>query len=139
MHLCDHTAGFGRVANRFNQEEDGAATVEAVLWMPFMFALLCFAVDTSFIFFGQNQAYRVVQDGNRSLATGRLSDTEAVKQYVSANLSGMAPNAQVQSSVAEGMVSTVVTMPSSDLAVTGLLSALVNTTITVGGRHFVEY
>lgn len=40
--------------------------------------------------------------------------------------------------MSDGIVSSVVAMPSSDIVVTGLLSALLNTTITVGGRHFVE-
>ncbi|MFY0632923.1 MAG: pilus assembly protein [Vannielia sp.] len=139
MQRLRETACIEWVSERFVKDEEGAATIEAVLWMPVMIALLCFAVDVSLIFFGQNQAYRVVQDANRSLSTGRLGTAGEVEQYVQANLSAMTPNATIRASVVDGMVSTVVRMPSSDLAITGMLSALMNTTITVGGRHLVEY
>lgn len=104
-----------------------------------MIALLCLAADASFIFFGQNQAYRIVQDANRSLSTGRLHSAQEVEDYIKSNLSSLAPNAVVQSTISQGMVSSKVEIPSSDLVVTGLIDTLLNTTITVGSRHFVEY
>ena len=124
---------------RFVRDEDGSATIEAVLWLPVMFALLCLAVDASLIFFGQNQTHRVVQEANRTLSVGRLSGSDDVETYVTNAISAMSPNAQVDSSISQGVVSTVVRIPSSDLAITGMLDMLMNITVTVGGRHFVEY
>lgn len=70
----NHTEDMTRFPHlkRFGQDQDGSATVEAVLWLPIMFALLCLAVDTSFLFFGQNQAYHTVQNANRMLSVGQL-------------------------------------------------------------------
>ncbi|MBS8226661.1 TadE/TadG family type IV pilus assembly protein [Vannielia litorea] len=131
--------GILRKLATFAKTEDGSATVEATLWVPAMIGLICLAADASFIFFGQNQAYRVVQDANRSLSIGRLSSSDEVETYITTQLASLSPNAVVQSSVTQGMVNSYVRIPSSDLAATGLINSLLTTTITVGSRHFVEY
>jgi len=123
------------------RDESGTATVESVLWLPVFIAFFCIIADASFIFFGQNRAYRIVQDANRNLSVGRLVDSIEVETAVTASLADFAPNSVVQSSIdpVSGVVTTVVALQASDLVATGLITAFLESTITVGSSHFVEY
>lgn len=123
------------------RDESGTATIESVLWLPVFIAFFCMIADASFIFFGQNRAYRIVQDANRNLSVGRLVDSGEVEAFVTASLADFAPNSVVQSNInsTSGIVTTVVSLQASDLVATGLITAFLESTITVGSSHFVEY
>ena len=123
------------------RDESGTATIESVLWLPVFIAFFCMIADASFIFFGQNRAYRIVQDANRNMSIGRLADAAEVEAYVTASLADFAPNSTVQTIINSnsGIVTTIVSLQSSDLVATGLITAFLESTITVGSSHFVEY
>ncbi len=121
------------------KDEQGSATIEATLWLPVFIAFFCLIADASFIFFGQNKAYRIVQDANRKLSIGRLATAADVETYLLASLSTYAPNALVYSDLVSGTVTTQVSIPASDLVATGLITSLANANITVSASHFVEY
>lgn len=123
----------------FFRKEDGTATIEAVLWLPVFISFFCLVTDASFIFFGQNKAYRIVQDVNRSLSIGRLETAAEVEGAILSKLSGFAPNAVISSQISGGTVSTIVTIPASDLVATGFITALATPLVTVSASHFVEY
>ena len=123
----------------FHRREDGGATVEAVLWVPVFVAILCLVVDASLVFFGQNQAYRAVQNGNRNLSIGRLETEGEVETFVESSLSNYVPNARAAASMDAGMISTYVQFPASDVVATGFFTAVFNPVVTVGARHFIEY
>jgi Flp pilus assembly protein TadG len=125
--------------SRFFRKEDGSATLESVLWLPVFIAFLTLAADASFIFFGQNQAYRIVQNANRSLSVGRLLSEDEVVDYLSAELSNLAPNAQVTASIEDGTITSIARIPASDLTATRMFTAFLDVNITVGARQFVEY
>ena len=46
--------------SRFRRDEEGSATIEAVLWIPMFMFLTVLIADTSFIFFGRAQAMRLI-------------------------------------------------------------------------------
>jgi len=124
---------------RFFRSESGSATVEAVLWLPVFFAFIIVIADASLIFFGQNQAHRLVQDANRQLSIGRLQDADEVEAYLTASLATLAPNATVASEIDIGVISSTVSIPASDLVAVGLITALSDATIYVAASHYVEY
>ncbi len=125
----------------FRKREDGSSTLESVLWMPIFIVFLVLAADASFVFFGQNRAYRIVQDANRSMSVGRLKDEVEVADRVKAELAGIAPNAEVTTflDTLEGTITSVARIPASDLTATQLFTAFADLELTVGARHFVEY
>lgn len=131
--------GFVKQARAFGAREDGAATIEAVLWVPAFVMLLCLVTDASLVFFSQNQAYRTVQDANRNLSVGRLATETDVEIFVESRLENFAPSAQAKASMDTGMISTFVTFPASDVVATGVFTAVFNPVLTVGAQHFIEY
>ncbi|MBS9716735.1 TadE/TadG family type IV pilus assembly protein [Pseudohalocynthiibacter aestuariivivens] len=128
-----------RVLAAFRKSESGTATIEAVLWLPVFIAFIALATDASFIFFGQNKAYRIVQDANRSLSVGRLETEAEVEAFLTSALSGMSPNATVSSTIASGAVTSQITIPTSDLTSINMISALTGQNVYVRARHLVEY
>lgn len=123
----------------FFRKEDGTATIEAVLWLPVFISFFCLITDASFIFFGQNKAYRIVQDANRSLSIGRLDSAADVEGFIQAKFATFAPNAVISTQISGGTVSTIVDIPATDLVATGFITALTTPLVTVAASHFVEY
>lgn len=130
---------YGKKSKSLLQDENGSATIEAVLWLPVFIAFFCLIADASFIFFGQNKAYRIVQDANRKLSIGRLSTAAEVEQYIATQFSSFAPNAIIVSDVTGGTITTAALIPASDLVATGLITSLTNASVTIGASHLVEY
>lgn len=123
---------------RFRRREEGSVTIEAVLWLPVFMAFLVLVVDATMIFSNRTQALRIIQDANRSFAIGRLDTIEDTKDFVLARLQQISPSAQVETTVATGMITTQVWMPSREIDALGLFSQLVGITVRVGAQHMAE-
>lgn len=137
-----HRYALKAIASRLRrnaQDESGAATIEAVLWLPVFFSLLVLAVDVSMIFHNQARMTRVVQDANRALSVGRLSSIDDVKSQITAAFGDRTDNVDVHSSISNGLISTRLSIPAADLDVIGLFRTISGATVTVIGEHFVEY
>lgn len=120
------------------RQEDGAATVEVVLWLPVMALLFALVADTAMIFGAQAQVVRVVQDGNRAMSTGRIRDPVLVQDTIKAQINGISPGAVVTTTNVDGLISTTVAMPVEDLTATGLVDAFANLTVRVRAQHLSE-
>lgn len=131
--------GIIRGLRNFRRDEQGTATVESVLWLPVFFVFFVAITDASFIFFGQNQAHRVIQNANRELSVGRLETQEDVVAYLTTATAGWAPNAVVTSTIASGTVTSTLDIPASDLVAVGLFTSFVDANVHAGSSHFVEY
>lgn len=126
--------------SRFRMREDGAATIEALLWIPLMLIFFSLLADATMIFSGQARALRVLQDGNRRLAVGLLDTCTEVESYVETRISPMSPgaNATCTVDISTRVVSTTITMPASDLDISGLIGSFDNLIVTVGTQHLLE-
>lgn len=113
-------------------------TVEFVLWMPLMFALLALIADVSLIFYGQSVAVRVVQDANRAYSLGRIADSSALEQQILTTLRQRSPNMRVASTVSNGIVTTEVMMPARDLDAVGWFSAISQLDVAVRSQQVIE-
>lgn len=127
-------AGLRRKAAR----EDGAATVEVVLWLPVMALLFALVADTAMIFGAQAQVVRVVQDGNRALSTGRMREAAEAQAQIKAQIAAISPGAVVTTTNVDGLISTTVAMPVTDLTATGLVDAFANFSVRVRAQHLSE-
>lgn len=135
IQVCSRLA---RVAGRFRRRTDGAATVEAVLWLPvfvFLFGLLS---DTALLFGSQSRVLRVVQDANRAMSVGRFMSTDATETFIRQQISGLSPNAIVSTTVDQGVILSRVTIPASDITVTGIVTAFADLEVNVTAEHMSE-
>ena len=122
----------------FRRSEDGAATIELVLILPVFLLIVALVVDSSMILFRQAQAYRIVQDANRALSLGRISTADETSALIVAALQPIAPSATATAQIANGIVTTTLTMPLSDIQMTGLLAAFDGGSIGVTASHILE-
>lgn len=125
---------------KFWGDEGATATVEFVLMVPVMVALFGLVIDTALVFGGRSQILRVVQDMNRAVSIGLIRDTTVAEQMIIDSIASFAPAAIAQTTVTPGtgIISTVVTLPISDLTATGLVTAFKDFTVIVTAQHLAE-
>ncbi|MCB2129198.1 MAG: pilus assembly protein [Rhodobacteraceae bacterium] len=122
------------------RNEDGAATIEAVLWLPFFILLFGVLVDVSMIFNGQSRLLRIVQDANRNMSIGRLTTTSDTEDFVLARVASIARNPQVSTTyiAGTGLISTTLTVPISDLDIFGAATVFNGVNMVVSAEHLME-
>lgn len=125
---------------KFLKDNDGAITVESVLWLPFYALFLVMIVDVSLMFNGQAQAQRTIQDINRLASSGYYTTEAEVEERARALLGHLSTNLTVDATIdtATGVISAKATMPASDLMAIGTIPTFADITIKVGARHLIE-
>lgn len=127
-----------RLIANFRRSEDGAFTIEAVLWMPIFVALLVLIADASMLFGRKADVLRVIQDANRAMSIGRLREVADAEEYVTDRIGSFAPNAEIAITILDGVVRTVVTIPAGDLT-SGVSGGVFNAlTVRVSAEHMLE-
>lgn len=122
----------------FLEGEAGSVTAEAVMWMPVFALLLGLIVDTSLMFGSQAEALRVVQDANRSLSVGRIMSVDDAEAYILSSINNMSPNASVETTVVNGVISSTLSMPAADITATGMFSGFNTLNVRVTAQHMSE-
>ena len=130
-------------ARRYWRQEDGTATIEFVLWLPILVAVIALTADAALIFGAKANVLRVVQDANRAASIGRFKEepnfARAVENYVRANIGTYANRATISTEVINGnVVSTTVRIPSGELMATGFLGQLTGINVTINAQHMLE-
>ena len=92
-----------RRARRFLEDDNGSATIEAVLWLPLFFAIILVVMDASMAFNAQTRAMRIVQDTNRAFAVGRIATLAEAEPMMLARVAGISPGAAAASEVVDGI------------------------------------
>lgn len=100
--------------------------------------LLGLVADAALIYGGQARILRVVQDGNRAMSIGRVTDTNTLESQIATQLRPLSARAVVSTTVAGGVINSSVTVPLSDLTATGLVAAFDGLTMTVSAQHMAE-
>lgn len=123
---------------RFARNEDGAATIEAVLWLPFYLMLFGLLADVSMVFHGQSKLLRIVQDANRNMSIGRLTTTAEVVDFVQTRAGVFATPTNVSNDVVAGLITTSITVPMHDLDLFGVAGVFRSAEMTVRSEHLME-
>ncbi|MFN4128917.1 MAG: TadE/TadG family type IV pilus assembly protein [Paracoccaceae bacterium] len=123
--------------------ERGSATVEVVLWLPFLLLLISLIADTSLLFNRQAQMIRAVQDMNRAFVVGRLTTPQDVQtalidlyRPVSRNVTA---ESELDMNIAGGVIRTTLSVPARDVVSVGLIAAFTNFNLTVSAHQFREF
>lgn len=120
------------------KKEDGGATVEVIIWMPFFIVLFSLVAETALIFGGKARVLRVIQDVNRAVSVGRIRDLEVAEQQIKMALVNLAPRAEVTTQVIDGIIQTEVVVFVSDFSTLSLIDAFDNVKMSVVAQHFAE-
>ena len=119
----------------FRRAEDGSATIEIILWVPLVFALITLVVDVTQIMHAQTRLFTLARDASRQVALGGLTEAEA-ETALNDHFAG------TDGSVAEvatdnGIVTTSLSVPAGSV---GLLTSFVGADFAVRANvsMFVE-
>ena len=125
--------------SRFHRNEDGASTVETVLWIPLFIAFFALLFDIAMIFNGQAATLRVVQEANRDYAVGQITTEAATQTRVKDNLAKINITASsIVTSENAGVISTRVEIPAAELGSLGWFKAFGELKIDVTAEQTVE-
>lgn len=128
----------------FLRQEGGSATIEFVLWLPIVVAILLLVVDSSMLFMSRSHAMRVLQDTNRLYSVGQFTGTPAeritkAQNYALSRLQGLSPSAAVTTTETNRIVRTRATMETREIAQIGFLGLMIDTEMVVAAEHRVEF
>lgn len=124
---------------KFWKDDQGNATIEAIIWIPIFVTILAIMVNFSLILFTQTQMLKVTQNANRSYSTGSLMTIAALESYVTTELAHIS-DMSVNVAESGGIITTTVSAPFTSLAplkIPGV--SLVGRDVVVASQHYVEY
>jgi Flp pilus assembly protein TadG len=136
--VTDMWTFFGK--KRFLSDDDGAATIEAVLWMPFFVLVFGLIADASLLFNTQAALTRIVQDANREYSIGLLKSEADTEAFILARVGAVQndPSTSVKTTYANGLIRTTVTVPAKDYMAVGFFRALTGIHLTVTSEQVME-
>ena len=128
----------------FLRQEGGSATIEFVLWLPIVMAILLLVVDSSLLFMSRSHAMRVLQDTNRLYSVGQFTGTTAeritkAQNYALLRLRGLSPSTVVTTTETNRVVRTRATMETREIASVGFLGMMIDTELVVSAEYRVEF
>lgn len=122
----------------FWRRDDGAVTVESILWIFFFMCFFALMVDASLVFHHKTGISRVVHDANRAYSLGRFESEADTRQWVETMLEDISDDIVVTTNLNDEVITTVVTVPAADLMATGLIGTFSDITVTVASSQFKE-
>lgn len=125
--------------SRFRRSEDGASTLETVLWIPIFFAFFGLIFDIAMIFNGQAATLRVIQEANRDYSVGQITSLADTQTRIQTNLAtiNITPSSVVSRQSA-GVISTRVEIPAGELGSLGWFKAFGDLKIDITAEQTVE-
>lgn len=142
--MRDRAGRFGQTFKAFLRQESGSSSIEFVLWVPLVLAILLLVVDSSMLFMSRTHAIRVLQDTNRLYSVGQFTGTQteritAAQQYALQRLQGLSPSATITTTETNRVVRTRATLETAEIAQIGFLGLMIDTTMVVAAEHRVEF
>lgn len=125
----------------YNKGSDGSATIETVLWLPFLILFFVFTAEVSNIFFAKTKMEQIVTDANRLFSVGVYTEDtkDDFDAFVLAQLADLSENATYTSVIGSQRVSGEAVVPVADLSMTGFFASWLNFSISANATQYVEY
>ena len=123
---------------KFFEAQEGNATIELTLWLPFLFTFFLAIGEMGMVYYGQSQVLSVAQDATRQASIGHIQTAEEVETYIVSRLA-MTDSAAVTNQVNRGIITTSVTVPANDLAPFGVFTNMVMENVTVVAQQVAEF
>jgi Flp pilus assembly protein TadG len=125
---------------RFQENTDGAVTVEAAIWLPFFIFFLFGIAEMALVFHGQARALQVAQDANRAYTIGEFATAAETATWAKASLAGFSNDVKALTWEQAGIITTAISIPAADLAGNiGIFSMLSDLDITVVSQQVREF
>lgn len=112
-----------RNVKRFREDENGAISVEFVLWMPVFLLVLMLITDATLVFSAEARLWSVTRDAARQMSIYQIDET-SVEDYVAENAVGLNGDLTVTASATGPDIWVQVTMPIEDVSLFGVFSSL---------------
>ena len=124
----------------FVKDENGSATIEAVLWMPVFVFILVLIFDVSMMFHNQARLLGVTQTAARFYAVG---NENLARNYLQSQVAAFSTNAisgeNFDFDIPEaGIVRSWVSVDAGDLGGVGMLKVISGIRINVSSHQMVE-
>jgi len=125
---------------RYLSDETGAATIEAVLWVPFFVIVFSLIADASLLFNAQTMLTRVVQDANRAYSVGLLKSEAETESYILARVGAAEgdPDTTCVTTYSYGIIRTKLVVPAGHYLAVGFFDALTRLKLTVTSEQVME-
>ena len=124
----------------FLRRQEGAATIEAVLWLPVFFYVMALAIDTTMIFHGYSRVIRAVEDVNRGLAVKRIETIYEGKQKLAAMLSDYKDlRIDIRINPDDNIIVSNVEVPVTSLIFLGAIKPIVGKGIAIRTQQYKEF
>lgn len=121
----------------FRKDERGSTTIEFVLWVPVLLALLLFATDVTLAFMRQSQVWQVSRETARIVS--RHGMDEAAAEAYAREIGTMGSNVpEVDVSLVGMDVVVTMSLPSASLTPFNTLGLLLGDRITTRVTHSME-
>lgn len=133
--MCINKLGMKRLRGRFLRDENGAVTVESVLWVPVYLLFFALIADVSLIFHGQAKALRIAYDGNRQASLGQFATAADTSAAIRTRIQAFAPNATVNTTFGTDDIVTQVTLPTNDMVAVGTITRILNINMKFQSSH----
>lgn len=122
----------------FRGDESGAATIEAVLWLPLFIFLFVMILDAAMIFTNHSRALKVIHDANRAYATGTFTSCAQVTSFIEGRVQVFAPTAVAACSRSGGFTTASVSMSSGELDLSGATGMFGGLTVVAQSQQLIE-
>lgn len=126
-----------RKLQKMIRKEDGAVTVDFVMWMPVLFAIILLAADASMAFMRQSQMWQVSRETARIVSRHGMDElTAEAYAKAEATIGNVEPLVDVIVGTTDVTVS--ISMPIDVMTPFNTLSFAVNENITTSVTHVLE-
>lgn len=124
----------------FVRREDGGASFEACLWVPFLLSFFFLIMDATFIFSREADAQRIVQDGTRQYVSKAIDSEAELETWLETMMASISPNADatIDFDASTGILVASVDYPAGDTDLTGVTGWLSGVTMRVRSIQLME-
>jgi hypothetical protein len=124
----------------FLRGEDGGASFEACLWVPFLLSFFFLIMDATFIFSREADAQRIVQDGTRQYVAKAFDSQSELETWLETTMAVVSPNADatIDYDSSTGILVAAIEYPAEDTDLTGVTGWLGGATMRVQSVQLME-